>query len=345
MTQHEMMNIWSITGCFICRHHVEPRVKLYSPREDSFPLPLKYIDVTRTTNTSLDALLENILMITGTLMKIENFRLTWEANPRHANLEVAELGLRSARPQTSPSGPKPSTPLDHEELDPGEQKPQHRVLARLAHLAADRLDIAFACKECSRTISKATLADHTRLKRIGRYLFHTPRAVWEYALQSEENFMTNDGQSDDDAASCTKTRRSTSGGCLRVGQHTLATWSSTQKQVSLSCEESEYYSRVSCASDDTRLGTRSSRENLDRRCSSTRASSLQRERRHQTHWDDVPLLTTQTRRDDAPSPGPPDKRFSVDQHKSKPQKAKNQVLRIEKQTLRSLHAYVARPHK
>ena len=35
-------------------HHVEPRVKLYSPREESFPIPLKYIDVTRTTHTNLD---------------------------------------------------------------------------------------------------------------------------------------------------------------------------------------------------------------------------------------------------------------------------------------------------
>ena len=45
----------SMSGSFIYRHHhVEPRVKLYSPREESFPIPLKYIDVTRTTHTNLD---------------------------------------------------------------------------------------------------------------------------------------------------------------------------------------------------------------------------------------------------------------------------------------------------
>ena len=43
-----------MSGNFIFRHHVEPRVKLYSPREESFPIPLKYIDVTRTTHTNLD---------------------------------------------------------------------------------------------------------------------------------------------------------------------------------------------------------------------------------------------------------------------------------------------------
>ena len=43
-------DFWSMSGSFIYRHHVEPRVKLYSPREESFPIPLKYIDVSRTTH-------------------------------------------------------------------------------------------------------------------------------------------------------------------------------------------------------------------------------------------------------------------------------------------------------
>ena len=36
-----------MSGSFIYRHHVEPRVKLYSPREESFFIPL-------TTHTNLD---------------------------------------------------------------------------------------------------------------------------------------------------------------------------------------------------------------------------------------------------------------------------------------------------
>ena len=47
-------DFWSMSGNFIYRHHVEPGVKLYSPREESFPFPLKYIDVSRTTQTKLD---------------------------------------------------------------------------------------------------------------------------------------------------------------------------------------------------------------------------------------------------------------------------------------------------
>ena len=51
-------DIWTITGEFIYRHHVVPSVKLYVPREETFPVPMKYIDVTRQTHTSLDVMLE-----------------------------------------------------------------------------------------------------------------------------------------------------------------------------------------------------------------------------------------------------------------------------------------------
>ena len=47
-------DFWSTSGNFIYRHHLETRVKLYSPREESFPIPLKYIGVSRTTQTNLD---------------------------------------------------------------------------------------------------------------------------------------------------------------------------------------------------------------------------------------------------------------------------------------------------
>ena len=47
-------DFWSMSGSFIYRRHAEPRVKLYSPREESFPIPLKCFDVSRTTHTNLD---------------------------------------------------------------------------------------------------------------------------------------------------------------------------------------------------------------------------------------------------------------------------------------------------
>ena len=52
-------DFWSISGNIIYRHHVEQRVKLYTPREKSFPIAVKYIDVTRVTHTTLDGLQES----------------------------------------------------------------------------------------------------------------------------------------------------------------------------------------------------------------------------------------------------------------------------------------------
>ena len=73
-------DFWSITGDFICHHHVELRVKLYVPREESFPTPLKYIDLARNTHTSLDVMMEKILMITGTWMEKENYQMHGRAS-------------------------------------------------------------------------------------------------------------------------------------------------------------------------------------------------------------------------------------------------------------------------
>ena len=35
-------DFWSIEGDFIYRHHTESRVHLFVPKEESFPIPLKY---------------------------------------------------------------------------------------------------------------------------------------------------------------------------------------------------------------------------------------------------------------------------------------------------------------
>ena len=47
-------DFWSISGNFIHRHHVEPRIKPHVPREEPFSIPLKYNVVSRTTHTNLD---------------------------------------------------------------------------------------------------------------------------------------------------------------------------------------------------------------------------------------------------------------------------------------------------
>ena len=52
---------WSIQGDFIYRHHNVPRVQLHAPKEESFPIPLKFIDVTRSTCTNLSVKQEKLI--------------------------------------------------------------------------------------------------------------------------------------------------------------------------------------------------------------------------------------------------------------------------------------------
>ena len=53
---------WSTTGIFfIYRHHEELRLKLYDPDHETFPIPLKYVDVMRQTQTSINNVSEHIL--------------------------------------------------------------------------------------------------------------------------------------------------------------------------------------------------------------------------------------------------------------------------------------------
>ena len=52
-------DFWSISGDLTYHHHDElRRVKLYTPRKESFPIPLKYCDDARVTHTTLEVLLE-----------------------------------------------------------------------------------------------------------------------------------------------------------------------------------------------------------------------------------------------------------------------------------------------
>ena len=48
----------AIQGDFIYRHLNELRVQLHVPKEQTFLIPLKYTDVTRSTHTDLDVLQE-----------------------------------------------------------------------------------------------------------------------------------------------------------------------------------------------------------------------------------------------------------------------------------------------
>ena len=88
--------------------------------------------------------------------------------------------------------------------------------------------------------------DWVALKRLGRYLLGKPRVICDFRYQATPEYIVT--EVDSDWAGCTRTRRSTHGGTLRLGKHVLKHWSSTQATVALSSGEAEFSGLVRGAS-------------------------------------------------------------------------------------------------
>ena len=86
-----------------------------------------------------------------------------------------------------------------------------------------------------------------KLKRLGRYLITKPRAVIEFPWQEPQQNLKV--YSDADWAGCKDTRKSTTGGAVMLGKHTLKTWSKTQTLLALSSGESELYAALKASAE------------------------------------------------------------------------------------------------
>ncbi len=120
------------------------------------------------------------------------------------------------------------------------------VAARANYLSLDRSDIQYSVKEICRGMAAPTRLHVKRLRRLARYLIDHPRVIWRFDWQGREN--TINGYSDSDWAGCRRSAKSTSGGAIMVGKHTLKTWSNTQKSITLSSGEAELVAvvKLSC---------------------------------------------------------------------------------------------------
>ena len=78
-----------------------------------------------------------------------------------------------------------------------------------------------------------------KLLRLAKYLLGRKRYVTKYAYQKNVYALNCFG--DSDFAGEIETRKSTSGGLMCIGDHTIKTWSSTQSVIALSTGEAEMY--------------------------------------------------------------------------------------------------------
>ena len=86
-------------------------------------------------------------------------------------------------------------------------------------------------------MSKPSVHAWKALKRVCRYLVGAPRLVYCFRQQTVDHI---DVYVDTDWAGCPQTRKSTSGGCIMLGQHAIKHWSTTQTSIALSLGDAEF---------------------------------------------------------------------------------------------------------
>ena len=124
------------------------------------------------------------------------------------------------------------------------QTPYIVVAARTNFLVSYRPELQFASKDVCRWMALPAELDLGALKRIGRLVVGHRRLVCQCPWQT---FARVDTYSDTDCAGCSKTKKSTSGGCLLVGTNLIKSLLSTQTSVSLSSGELDFHGVVKAA--------------------------------------------------------------------------------------------------
>ena len=114
-----------------------------------------------------------------------------------------------------------------------EEATQFRAIsARCLYMSMDRPEIQYAVKEVCRETSAPTMKSWKKLERVGQFLKERPRTVWKFDWQNRQPIMDVFG--DSNWAGCKRTRKSTSGGAIKIGSHCIKTWSKTQGLIAKS---------------------------------------------------------------------------------------------------------------
>jgi hypothetical protein len=139
-----------------------------------------------------------------------------------------------------------TTTLDaDEEGEHVDQKEYRSMIVSLLCLTATTPDIQFSVCLGAHVQASLRTSHRQEVKRIFRYLRHTPDFGLLYSASSS---LSLHGFSDADFAGCRLDRKSTSGTCQFLGS-SLVSWSSLKQLiVAQSTTEAEYVAAASCCS-------------------------------------------------------------------------------------------------
>ena len=175
--------------------------------------------------------------------------IIYEADPRHVEIVVEQLGLKEAKPVNTPGAQGEGTiQEDSEQLLEGNEASGYRALAaRCNYVSPDRLDISHRVKELARNMSSPTKGNWLQPQRSGRYLKRRPRLQQCFEWQTAPNILRT--YSDAGWAGCRQTRKSTTGGCVTLVKRMLKGRSKIKSLVALSSGESELYATLKAAAE------------------------------------------------------------------------------------------------
>jgi hypothetical protein len=139
-----------------------------------------------------------------------------------------------------------TTALDaDEESEHLDQKEYRSMIGSLFYMTATRPDIQFSVCLCARFQASPRTSHRQAVKRLFRYLRHTPNFGLWYSASSS---LALHGFSDADFVGCWLDRKSTSANCLLLGSSLLSWSSRKQSNVAQSTTEAEYVAAASCCS-------------------------------------------------------------------------------------------------
>jgi hypothetical protein len=135
----------------------------------------------------------------------------------------------------------------HLDLDEGgnlvDQTLYRSMIGSLLYLTTSRPDIMFSVCMCAWFQANPKKAHLSVVKRIHRYLKHTPSIGLWYPKGGTFELI---GYSDLDYAGCKIDRKSTSRGCHLLGRSLVSWTSKKQNSVALSTTEAEYFAAGAC---------------------------------------------------------------------------------------------------
>ena len=189
--------------------------------------------------------------VLGRIVRWHHWGYEYEADEKHRRLLLERFGLEGRSKALEHNGEADSgDPIDEEQdelLGWSEATEYRAAVARLNFLGQDSPDVQFPAKELSKDMSSPRRSSWARLKKAVRFLVGRARVRWKFKWQEEATEICV--FADSDWGGDRRSRKSTSGGAIMLGQHCVRTWSSTQSAIAQSSAEAEVYAAAGALSE------------------------------------------------------------------------------------------------